>query len=205
MVYSGAPASSVDPRPWRDGTTLRSRGGAPGSGAVPMPRTTDSRADMALRPQVSPWLPPVRPRCPVGAPHASSASAMATLVPHAGSSAMFRYARWLYASTASTGPLLMSRSMRISSSCFAMPQIAATIHWHGVRLDNGSTAFRSHAARTAGGSFISPGFPEAGHLLVPPHVRRMCSRACPLRQSAHPVAARRLLRARQPRRSAHPR
>ena len=183
MVDSGAPARSVDHSAHAGhGTSGEIKGnGAPASWtSVPMlPGLQMLPAEMALRPNVSPWLPPwsstlplVQPSRPVRLANGDTLHLDAGLVRRSFKGrdvAMYAF------NGQHPGPLLMvpqhAEIVVVLRNALDQP---TTIHWHGVRLDNrfDGVPDLTQAPVPPGGRFTyHVRFPDAGIYWYHPHVR----------------------------------
>ncbi len=183
MVDSGAPAPSADHSAHgAHGTTARiTSSGAPATWtSVPMlPGLQMLAAEMALRPQVSPWLPAWSNTLPLVQPSRLVRLANGdTLYLDAGLVRRSFKGRdvAMYAFNGQhPGPLLMvpqhAEIVVVLRNALDQP---TTIHWHGVRLDNqfDGVPDLTQAPVPPGGRFTyRVRFPDAGIYWYHPHVR----------------------------------
>lgn len=183
MVDSGASAPAVDHAAHgAHGTTaeIRARGAPASWTSVPMmPGLQMLAAEMALRPQVSPWLPTWSDALPVVQPskvvrlgNGDTLHLEAGLVRRSFKGrdvAMYAF------NGQHPGPLLMvpqhAEIVVVLRNALDQP---TTIHWHGVRLDNrfDGVPDLTQAPVPPGGRFTyRVRFPDAGIYWYHPHVR----------------------------------
>jgi FtsP/CotA-like multicopper oxidase with cupredoxin domain len=147
---------------------------------VPMPPGLQMLpAEMALRPQVAPYLPIDTPSPPLARPHeVIQLAAGDTLRLEAGvvrrSLAGQRYTMYAF-NGQSPGPLLeVARGATIVVAFTNHLSESTTVHWHGIRLENrfDGVAELTQPAVPPGGAFTyNVRFPDAGVYWYHPHVR----------------------------------